>query len=247
MNVDALLSASQQQQIREIGIAEYEDGEKESCGFLLSNGEIYPCENKSQTPQEEFIIEATLYTKIEKETGIIAIWHSHANGNGKFTAADVDLVNRTQKPLILYDVHHNELKAIDPSGNTPLLDRTFVYGIYDCFSLVRDYYKQEKEIEIPNYPRSSDDPVWDKSDWEWIDTEYEKVGFKPVEQPEVGDVIAMSLGANALGINHLAIYLGEDKFIHQLNDRVSKVELWGHPWSEYTIKFLRYFGLNNHG
>lgn len=225
-----------------MAIADYEDGERESCGFLLETGEIFHCENISESPTVEFVIDTKIYNRLDKKPGIKAIWHSHTNGNKKFTAADVDLVNRTQKPLVLYSVQHNELKAVDPSGNTPLLGREFVYGVADCFSLVRDWYKQERSIELPNYPRSSDDPVWDKSEWDWIDKEYARLGFKPVERPEYGDVIAMSLGSNTLGINHMAVYLGEDKFIHQLNDRVSRIDVWGNPWTGYTIKFLRYFG-----
>lgn len=241
MIVDELLSFEQQQVIRDVGIAEYELN-REACGLILSNGDIYPCENKSTSPDIEFIIDSKIYASIENKEGIACIYHSHVNGNNKFTAADVDLINRTQKPLILYDVHRNEIKAIDPSGNTPLIGRSFCYGIYDCFSLVRDYYKQVREIELPNYPRSSDKLIWDSADWNWIDLEYERVGFKSVDQPEVGDLIAMSLGSNTLGINHLAVYLGDDRFMHQLSDRPSRIDIWGHPWVGYTIKFLRYKG-----
>lgn len=232
----------QKQQIRFIATKEYNKGKAECCGLLLKDGDIYPCENQSESPSEAFVIETRLYASLEKKTGVVAIFHSHCNGNPNFSAADVDLVNRTQKPLILYDVTRNEFSAIDPSGRTPLIGRDFVYGVYDCFSLVRDYYSRERGIEIPNYHRSSDQPVWDKGEWDWIDKEYEQVGFVEVKQPEIGDVIAMSLGSNALGINHLAVYLGDDKFIHQLSGRKSNVDVWGSPWSEYTIKFLRYSG-----
>jgi proteasome lid subunit RPN8/RPN11 len=247
LNINELLSSSQQQQIREIAIAEYEDNLKECCGLLLYGGDVYPCENQSESPQEAFVISTKIYLSLEKKQGVKAVFHSHSNGNPNFSAADVDLVNRTQKPLILYDVTRNEFSAIDPSGKTPLIGRDFVYGIYDCFSLVRDYYAQERGITIPNYHRSSDEPVWDKNEWDWIDKEYERVGFIEVKQPEVGDVIAMSIGANALGINHLAVYLGDDKFIHQLSGRKSNVEVWGSVWVGYTIKYLRYKGVSNCG
>ncbi|MFM2303505.1 MAG: Synechococcus phage [Cyanobacteriota bacterium] len=240
MKIDELLSSSQQQEIKEIAIAEYEDGEKECCGFILATGEVLGCQNQSSLPQSEFVIPTALYAANEKKTGIKAIFHSHTNGNPKFSAADVDLCHRTQKPLVLYDVHRNEFSAIDPSGKTPLIGRDFVYGIYDCFSLVRDYYAQNCGIKLPDYPRSSDDCVWEKAEWDWIDREYAKVGFREVKEPKIGDVIAMSVGGIAPGINHLAIYLGDDKFLHQRIGRKSNIEVWGHPWVDYTIKFLRY-------
>jgi proteasome lid subunit RPN8/RPN11 len=242
MIISELLSESQQQQIRKYAIAEYENDCHEACGLLLSDGEVYPCENKSESPQTEFVIESSAYAKLERERGVACIWHSHTNGNSKFTAADVDLINRSQKILVLYDVYTNEFYEADPSGKTPLIGRQFLYGIYDCYSLIRDYYQQERGIEIPNYPRSSDNPVWDKAEWDWIDSEYERVGFRSVKQLEVGDVLAMSIGRNAKGINHLAIYLGEDKFMHQLHDRKSNIDVWGGSWNSYTIKYLRYKG-----
>jgi proteasome lid subunit RPN8/RPN11 len=242
LKVDDLLMPQQKQQIRFISVAEYEKDKSEACGFLLEDGDIYPCENQSESPSEAFIISTKLYVSLEKKKGIKAIFHSHTNGNPNFSAADVDLVNRTGKILILYDVTRNQFKAIDPSGKTPLIGRDFVFGIYDCENLISDYYLQERGIELPKYPRSSDELVWDKAGWDWIDKEYERAGFVEVKQPEIGDVIAMSIGANALGINHLAVYLGDDKFIHQLSGRKSNIEVWGSPWTEYTTKFLRYKG-----
>jgi proteasome lid subunit RPN8/RPN11 len=241
LEISNLLAPIQEEQIRAIGIAEHELN-REACGFILSDGEVYQCENLSQSPEVEFIIDSKLYASKERKPGISMIFHSHCNGNDKFTAADVDLIHRTQKPLILYDTHRNDFKIADPSGNTPLLGRFFLYGIYDCFSIVRDYYKRERGIELLNYSRSSDRAVWDETEWDIIDVEYEKAGFKLVKQPEQGDLLAMSIGSNVKGINHLAVYLGDDKFIHQLSNRKSCIDIWGSPWSEYCIKYLRFFG-----
>lgn len=226
--------------IAKLAIAEYEPDKKECCGLLLSDGTIQSCINQSKNPTQEFIIATKIYSVLDRKKKVKAIFHSHTNGNNNFSAADVELVNRTQKPLILYDVEHNQFKAIDPSGSTPLLGREFVYGVYDCFSLVRDYYKQIRAIELPNYARASERAVWDEGEWNWIDREYKSVGFTEVESPEVGDVLAMSLGSNTTGINHLGVYLGDNIFLHQLCNRKSNQEVWGSPWIEYTIKFLRY-------
>jgi proteasome lid subunit RPN8/RPN11 len=241
MQINKILDPVNQEKIRRIAVKYYEEGTKECCGLILSNNSTKECTNKAVDPTIDFVIDSKVYARAENGLGVKAIYHSHTNGNRHFTASDVQLANRTQKPIILYDVIHNQFSAIDPSGDTELTGRDFCYGIYDCFSLVRDYYKQEKGTELPNYPRSSDELVWDKKEWDWIDSQYELVGFREVKSPERGDVIAMSIGNNAAGINHLAIYMGDNTLLHQLAGRKSSIEIWGSPWSEYTIKFLKYY------
>jgi proteasome lid subunit RPN8/RPN11 len=244
MQINKLLNNEGLERISAIAKKEYDDGKKECCGLILLDGSIKECVNKDSDPTLNFAIDSRVYSRAENKYGVKAIYHSHTNGNMEFTASDVDLANRTQKPVMLYDVVHNRFSAIDPSGDTELIGRDFCYGIYDCYSLIRDYYKQVKGVEIPNYHRSSDELVWDKVEWDWIDSQYQLVGFREVPSPEQGDVLAMSIGNNARGINHLAIYMGDNTLLHQLAKRKSGLEIWGSPWSEYTIKFLRYYGVS---
>jgi proteasome lid subunit RPN8/RPN11 len=241
MQTNKILTPDNKTSIQQIALAHYQDGLKECCGLILGDGTIKACTNKHPDPGLNFTISSAVYSRAENNAGVKAVYHSHTNGNGSFTASDVDLANRIQKPIVLYDVVNNQFSAIDPSGNTELTGRDFCYGIYDCYSMVRDYYKQVKGVEIPNYHRSSDELVWDKAEWDWIDTQYESLGFREIGTPGIGDVIAMSIGNNARGINHLAIYLGDNTFLHQLAKRKSNIEIWGAPWVEYTIKYLHYY------
>ncbi|WP_231117423.1 hypothetical protein [Piscirickettsia salmonis] len=34
-----------------------------------------------------------------------------------------------------------------------LLERPFLHGIFDCYSLIRDFYAVEKKIFLPDFPR----------------------------------------------------------------------------------------------
>jgi proteasome lid subunit RPN8/RPN11 len=237
------LSIEVKKRIVKGSLACYEKNE-EACGLLLNNGQVEWCQNCAVEPEVDFAIDSRLYAVWEPI--VIAIYHSHINGNRNFTPADVLLAKRTGKPLILYDVVHSQFSFIDPTGKTPLLGRDFVYGIYDCFSLIRDWYGQELGIELKDYDRDSiysgegDSLIWDSWDWDIIDRNTRDWGFHQVKTPRRGDVIGMSLGGTNTHVNHLALYLGEDRFIHQLLNRKSCEEVWGEPWVSYTTKFWRH-------
>jgi cell wall-associated NlpC family hydrolase len=111
-----------------------------------------------------------------------------------------------------------------------LLGRQWVWGITDCWSLVRDYYKQERGIELKDYERTitpeefMKDPLFESYAW--------RTGFRelrPDEKLQTGDVLLMSILDSTL--NHVAIFLG-DEVLHHLTDRLSCRE----PYSPWLLK-----------
>ena len=111
-----------------------------------------------------------------------------------------------------------------------MLGRQWVWGITDCWSLVRDYYKQEKNIELKDYERPAKvedflaDPVFER----YLPSR----GFRlltPNEELINGDVLLMSILDSTL--NHVAIFLG-DEVLHHLTDRLSCRE----PYSSWLLK-----------
>ena len=105
-----------------------------------------------------------------------------------------------------------------------------MWGVTDCWSLVRDYYKEEKNIELIDYERLMlpeefiQKPLFEKY--------AERTGFRELakeEKLETGDVLLMSILHPTL--NHVAIFLG-DMVLHHLADRLSCRE----PYSEWLLK-----------
>jgi proteasome lid subunit RPN8/RPN11 len=238
------LSDNQKQSIKAQAIASYEQ-RVECGGLILSDGTVLPLPNiaseKDLDPGLNFAIDPLVYRNLESNT--LAIYHSHINGNPNFTPDDVVLCQSTGKPLILYDVASNNFKIIDPSGSTPLIGRDFCYGIYDCLSLVSDYYLQHLGVKLPEYDRAifidGNTAIWDSPDWNTIGENVARWGFSETNKPEPNDVIGFSIGINT-HVNHLGVYIGQDRFIHQLIGRKSCEEIWGSPWANYAIKFWRY-------
>ena len=96
--------------------------------------------------------------------------------------------------------------------------------------LVRDWYKENKNIELRDWDRPTTpeeflkNPLFEQCAW--------RTGFRKLrydERLENGDVLAMSILGN--GLNHVAIFIDGD-VLHHLTDRLSCIE----PYSEWLQK-----------
>ena len=111
-----------------------------------------------------------------------------------------------------------------------LLGRQWEYGVNDCFSLVRDYFRL-RGIEIPNFERPAD-----LETCESIFLQQAKAcGFVEVEfaMRKPGDVLIMRLGTTAP--MHAAILLKDEQILHQRQDSLSTTE----GLTAYYVKRVR--------
>ena len=111
-----------------------------------------------------------------------------------------------------------------------LLGRQWEYGVNDCFSLVRDYFRL-RGIEIPNFERPAD-----LETCESIFLQQAKAcGFVEVEfaMRKPGDVLIMRLGTTAP--MHAAILLKNEQILHQRQDSLSTSE----GLTAYYVKRVR--------
>ncbi|PHM45224.1 peptidase P60 [Xenorhabdus miraniensis] len=129
---------------------------------------------------------------------------------------------------------------IPSKGIKPLLGRPFVHGIWDCFSIVRDWYQLERGIEIPNFARS--DGWWNRGENLYLKN-YASAGFVECsDELQVGDVIIMQVQANEP--NHAGVYIGEGLMLHHMYGQLSNRVPYDGYWQERTIKILRYSKLH---
>ena len=207
---------------------------KEAVGLLLNvkgKQRYYPCQNLAITNHQEFILNPEDYVKADNLGEIIGIFHSHPITPPTPSQADRISCEHSNLPWYIVNPKTEQWAELKPEGYEPeLCGRPWVWGITDCWSLVRDWYKQEKNIELIDYERSItpqeflENPLFEK---------YAKdTGFRELannEPPEVGDVLLMSIMHPTL--NHVAIFLG-DMVLHHLADRLSCKE----PYSEWLLK-----------
>ena len=102
-----------------------------------------------------------------------------------------------------------------------LLGKPHIMGTNDCFSLFRDFFKTNYNIDIPNIARPTD---WSSDKLDIIGGVYEKIGFDKVydwslKKLRPGDVLCMAIGTSTP--NHLAVYVGDNKLAHHLSGQLS--------------------------
>ena len=207
---------------------------RESCGLLLNvkgKERYYPCRNLSITDNQCFIIDPEDYVKADNIGEIIAIVHSHPITPPNPSQADKISCENSNLPWYIVNPKTEQWGYLQPCGyKPPLLGRQWVWGVTDCWSLVVDWYKEEKGIKLRDYQRSMtaqeflENPLFENYAW--------RTGFRELrsdEKLEVGDVLLMSIMHPTL--NHVAIFLG-DMVLHHLADRLSCRE----PYSEWLLK-----------
>jgi len=207
---------------------------KESVGLLLNvkgKKRYYPCQNLAITSYQEFILNPEDYVKADKTGEIVAVIHSHPITAPVPSQADKVSCEDSGLPWHIINPKTEEWGYLEPSGyKAPILGRQWVWGVTDCWSLVRDWYKETKDIELRDWERPLthdefvENPMFESCAW--------RTGFRKLRSDEKlldGDLLFMSICSR--GLNHVAIFLNGD-VLHHLTDRLSCRE----PYSEWLLK-----------
>ena len=207
-------------------------GENECCGFVIDNKTYMPCKNISPIPTETFEISPDDWIQAETIGEITAIVHSHPNGLPILSEADQIYQQQTAVDWwIVCDNQIHKFRFIKP-----LLGREFEHGKTDCLTIVRDAYMLAG-IDLPDYERADD--WWHNGQNLYLDLLPEN-GFERVdaENLQEGDIILACLGSETP--NHAAVYIGNQYILHHCPDRLSKRDLYGGFWRNYTHSIWRH-------
>jgi len=211
-----------------------EQDPKESVGVLIvikGKEQYYPCNNLSTYSQQCFILDPEDYVKADALGEITAIVHSHPVTPPSPSQADKVSCEQSGLKWHIVNPKTETWGYCEPTGyKPPLIGRQWVWGVTDCWSLVRDYYREQHNIQLLDYQRPItpqdflDNPLFEQY--------AERTGFKELNKDEKlqkGDVLLMSILHPTL--NHVAIFLG-DEILHHLADRLSTRE----PYNEWLLK-----------
>ncbi len=224
---------------------------RESCGLVVVNddGERYaPCRNIAATAMEHFKIDPQDYADAEDTGRISVVVHSHPNVLPKPSMGDRVSCENSKLPWYIVSVYQDagEEKRLhgsfywEPEGYiAPLLGRSYQFGVLDCYTLIRDWYKETLGISLMDFARR--DEFWNRGEEIYLDN-VEAAGFcnVPLDQPiEVGDIVLFKLPMGNVQCNHAGVYIGDSRFLHHPYRKLSVREVYGGYWREITRKIVR--------
>lgn len=230
----------------------------EACGYVVAKGkkqQFVPCKNSAADPRLTFEISAEEYQRASEVGEIIAVWHSHTNGDP--TPSDCDRVEceNSELPWFITGVSEcddtsflfSKTHTIEPVGFImDYIGRPYSYGVIDCYSLIVDYYKQEFGIALPKLPQNRDTRFWEGPEPKPLMEEAcESIGLERIhnEQPEKGDLFLIQTEGSVA--NHVAVYIGDDMILHHCENRLSGRTIYGGYWHKHTVRHYRHPGLKN--
>lgn len=220
---------------------------KECCGLIIINArgeqEYARCENISQNGHDTFVMHPEDYAAAEERGTIAAIVHSHPFESPAPSQADMVGISAGTVPWVIVNHPVGHYTVTDPSNYiAPLVGRVFTHGILDCYTLVRDYYKQECGIELPHVEREDD--WWNTGKNLYLDN-MEAAGFVRVDgsAPQVHDGFLMQIRSPVP--NHAAVYLGDEIILHHMYNRLSSRDVYTGYWNKVTVVHLRHGSLIN--
>lgn len=211
---------------------------EEICGYIIDNTVVFTA-NAAADKENSFEIK-------NLPDNVQAIFHSHPGGPFFPSREDMEQQIAMDIPWGIACTHtrHNEVFWFgDGAPKAPLIGRGFRHGVTDCFSLVRDFYKEVHDIHVEEFAR----------DWEWWHNDerlyedgFTKAGFYEISKAELqpGDGFIASIRSKTP--NHAGIYLGNGLILHHTcakegyqPDRLSVVEPAAR-WIPFLTKVLRH-------
>jgi cell wall-associated NlpC family hydrolase len=215
----------------------------EACGLvvnLFGSQTAIRCKNSSAFPKSNFRIHPREYEAAERCGEIVACYHSHVYRPAKASQEDMTSSESSKLPFIIVGWPTEVWNLYMPCGwRAPLIGRPFCHGVLDCYTLVRDYYHERLQIELPDFYREE---LWWEDGQEMFLDNFEEAGFIEVDDLQPHDGLLMQLPRHKV-VCHAAVYIGDSHMMHHVPGRLSGVTVYTADagyWARATRKIVRH-------
>jgi len=216
----------------------------EACGLLaIIEGKetFWPCKNLAEGKHEFFMLNPDDWVECEDRGEVIGVIHSHPLGAATASETDKAACEHIGFPYFIYSIEHDHWVSINPTGwKAPsLIGRRFIWGKYDCWSIVTDWFQETKNIKIKYWERPKkikdfvDNPYFDK-----VLTESNFIKQKTNDNLKVGDVLLFEGEKDSL--SHVALYIGDMMILNHSIRALSCRELFGLKYQQTLRGVYRY-------
>lgn len=224
--------------------------DQEACCLVLNDGRVILTDNTHEEPKDHFSIDTKTFMKVYSSGRLAAVVHSHIyeydnpmmfdTSEGP-SAKDIIQQKEMLTPWGIGCVVNGQMRSLTYWGDSlpilPYEHRQFVDGAYDCYRLVRDWYRQELGIILEDFPRDN----------RWWEDGYDLVAEILAATPQLrrkevgdiqrGDILVFSILSSLP--NHSSIYLGDGKLLHHKYGKLSNIEDVSR-WMEHLEYVMRY-------
>ncbi len=235
---------------------------KETCGLILKGKEgvvVRHCKNLIEDltlATNNFQLDPMEIIQAEKEGHeILFIFHTHCLTPPVPSVADRYGCKASGYPWLIVNPTTETYTITDPKATLPqseVLGREFVWGMWDCYGLVRDIYHQELSIDLPDLDRGIFG-AWNTSPhWNTFEENFQVAGFTKIpfshSKGLAGmdlhkyDIILFSILNDSGNANHCGVLMDLDymHFYHHLSGKLSEKSVYGSSWLQHTTGILRH-------
>lgn len=212
----------------------------------LKDDIITPRENIHPDPVNNFALSKEVSFEVQRNGE--SIIHSHtfiprATEDARVPSYE-DMVGRKSTNVPWGIVHCDGSNVSDllwfgHINSEPLLGRMYLHNVFDCFTLARDFLHTTFKYDVGLHPRPANWVEWNPY---YIEKTWDSLKFRPVlfnEELQYGDILLFNIGSNI--VNHIGIYISDNKFIHHLHQRLScedNLNKWNKQFKR-AIRFSR--------
>lgn len=199
---------------------------EEVCGlvyYTISQVLPYPCSNVAADRVHAFEIDSQDYIGAAQLGAICGVYHSHPHGPAAFSEEDLETARELGVPFYLYCTDTGDwLDYTPPSYVIDPLHNPFIWGLFDCLTVVRTYYRNELNIHLTDFVR---DESFERADATAITQYIDREGFTyvSIDAIQKGDVMLFKTPGSPFA-HHLGVFIGNSRYIHHPRNALSRTD-----------------------